>query len=64
MVQRYNLHHYYLVMKKNLNKLKKSCNTCFNDANNMLSKIKNRDPKEIKFEEAKKIFIPLKNKIR
>ena len=51
-------------MKKNLNKLKKGCNTCFSDANNMLSKLKNRDPKEIKFEEAKKIFFPLKNKIR
>ncbi len=50
-------------MKNKLNNLKKGCNTCFKDAKNMNDQLKNQEPKNITFEEAKKIFFPLKDKI-
>ena len=50
-------------MKNKLNTCKKGCKTCNDDANNMQNQLQNRDPKELSFEEAKKIFFPLKEKI-
>ncbi len=50
-------------MINKLNTCKKGCKTCSDDAKNMQNQIKNRDPKELNFEEAKQIFSPLKDKI-
>ena len=50
-------------MKNKLNTCKKGCNTCNDDAKNMQNQLKDRDPKDLNFEEAKQIFSPLKNKI-
>ena len=50
-------------MKNKLNTCKKGCKTCSDDAKKMQNQIKNRDPKELNFEEAKQIFSPLKDKI-
>ena len=50
-------------MKKNLNKLKKGCELCFSDAKRMNNQLENKKPKDLNFEEAKKIFSPLKDKI-
>ncbi len=51
-------------MKNKLNYFNKCCSTCNNDAKIMQIQLKNREPKELKFEEAKKIFSPLKDKIK
>ena len=50
-------------MKNKLNTLKKGCKTCNDDAKSMQNQLQNKDPKELSFEEAKKIFFPLKDKI-
>ena len=39
-----------------------TCETCNNDSKKIASKLKNRDPKDINFNEAKKIFRPLTGK--
>ena len=51
-------------MKNKVNYLNKCCSTCNDDAKNMENQLKNREPKELEFEEAKKIFSPLKDKIK
>ena len=51
------------IMKNKLNTCKKGCKTCNDDAKGMQDQLKNRDPKELSFEEAKQIFFPLKEKI-
>ena len=50
-------------MKKNFNKSKKGCKTCFTDARNMNEQLGKKKPNDLSFEQAKKIFSPLKNKI-
>jgi len=50
-------------MKNKLNTLKRGCDTCFGDAKEMQLALKNRKPYNINFDEAKKIFSPLKDKI-
>ena len=50
-------------MKNKLNFSKKGCKTCNDDAKSMQNQLQNKDPKELSFEEAKKIFFPLKDKI-
>ncbi len=42
----------------------KTCFTCNNDTKTMSTKLGNREPKEIDFKEAKKIFSPLADKIK
>ena len=50
-------------MKNKLNTCKKGCKTCSDDAKSMQNQLQNRDPKELSFKEAKRIFFPLKEKI-
>ena len=50
-------------MKNKLNTCKKGCKTCNDDAKDMHNQLQNRDPKELSFKEAKRIFFPLKEKI-
>ena len=50
-------------MINKLNTCKKGCKTCNDDAKSMQNQLQNRDPKELSFEEAKKIFFSLKEEI-
>ncbi len=55
-------------LKNEISELKmgpgKTCSTCNNDTKVMSKKLGNRDPKDLKFSEAKEIFSPLADKIK